>query len=466
MQPTVTSSAAMVIGSLTEQETVLANSSGAQDISQSLTSAGLAPSSNGKHEMALTINNANLSQVLAQATNVTCPNATGAPQEITLTISGQDIIQQHSNTDSCEINGGIRLGTSINNQPNAATLTIGNDQLLSQAATLNASSAGLPGLSSTASSLTPSSLSTSPSQTTLSTQNLAMSSANMGREGNVTLTLTDTQSMLSGGLDTVTLNIAAQGQQFPTVVPDSALPSQTASEHPQVLLASQDPQDSTDAQEEAASYQVPDTAISLTEDSQTDDEGQINHCPNCSQGFSSGSMLRRHCREAHGEERVHVCNICNKAFKRAAHLKDHLQTHQPGPSPSSQKPKLYKCESCDKAFAKPSQLERHNRIHTGERPFQCNLCEKAFNQKNALQVHMKKHTGERPYKCEYCGISFTQKGNMKIHMKRAHGFPGSGQDTGSSQEQEGEDASRGLDLVEVVPESSNEWHCRIANVFR
>lgn len=61
---------------------------GAQDISQSLTSAGLAPSSNGKHEMALTINNANLSQVLAQATNVTCPNATGAPQEITLTISG------------------------------------------------------------------------------------------------------------------------------------------------------------------------------------------------------------------------------------------------------------------------------------------------------------------------------------------------------------------------------------------
>ncbi|XP_072906687.1 zinc finger protein 236-like isoform X2 [Hemitrygon akajei] len=466
MQPTVTSSAAMVIGGLTEQETVLTNSSGSQDVSQSLTSPGLAPSSTGKHEMALTINNSNLSQVLAQTTNVTCPNQTGAPQEITLTISGQDIIQQHSNVGNGEINGGIRLGTSMNSQPNAATLTISNDQLLSQGATLSASSASLPGLNSTASSLTPSSLTASLPQATVPTQNLVMSPANMGREGNVTLTLTDTQSMLSGGLDAVTLNIAAQGQQFPTVVPDSALPGQTGSTHPQVILVSQAPQDTTGTQEEAASYQVNETAVSLTEDSQTDDEGQINHCPNCSQGFSSGSMLRRHCREAHGEERVHICNICNKAFKRAAHLKDHLQTHQPGPSPSSQKPKLYKCESCDKAFAKPSQLERHNRIHTGERPFQCNLCEKAFNQKNALQVHMKKHTGERPYKCEYCGISFTQKGNMKIHMKRAHGFPGSGQDTGSSQEQEGEDASRGLDLVEVVPESSNEWHCRIANVFR
>uniref|UniRef100_A0A4W3I884 Zinc finger protein 236 n=2 Tax=Callorhinchus milii TaxID=7868 RepID=A0A4W3I884_CALMI len=383
---------------------------------------------------------------------------------LTTSSSGQDIIQQINSSGTSELNGNIRLGTSVNNQPNTATLTISNDQLLTQGTSLNTSSANITGLSSAANSLA-SSLTTSLSQTTVPTQNLVMSSANMNSEGSVTLTLTDTQSMLSGSLDTVTLNIAAQGQQFPTVLTDSTLPGQTGSTHQQVILVSQAPQDSASSQEETGCYQMTETTISLTEDSQTDDESQMNHCPNCSQSFSSGSMLRRHCREAHGEERVHICNICSKAFKRAAHLKDHLQTHQPGPSPSSQKPKLYKCESCEKAFAKPSQLERHNRIHTGERPFQCSLCEKAFNQKNALQVHMKKHTGERPYKCDYCGISFTQKGNMKIHMKRAHGFPGSGQDTGSSQELEGDDASRSLDVVEVIPESSNEWHCGIANVF-
>lgn len=49
-------------------------------------------------------------------------------------------------------------------------------------------------------------------------------------------------------------------------------------------------------------------------------------------------------------------------------LQEHERVHQPGPSPSSQKPRVFNCSSCAKAFAKRSQLERHNRTHTGQRP--------------------------------------------------------------------------------------------------
>lgn len=48
------------------------------------------------------------------------------------------------------------------------------------------------------------------SQSTVSSQNLVMSSSGVGGDGSVTLTLSDTQGMLSGGLDAVTLNITSQ----------------------------------------------------------------------------------------------------------------------------------------------------------------------------------------------------------------------------------------------------------------
>lgn len=61
---------------------------GAQDISQVMTSQGMVSSSNGQHEITLTINNSSLSQVLAHASGSTTTTSSGSPQEITLTISG------------------------------------------------------------------------------------------------------------------------------------------------------------------------------------------------------------------------------------------------------------------------------------------------------------------------------------------------------------------------------------------
>ncbi|XP_036740058.2 zinc finger protein 236 isoform X1 [Manis pentadactyla] len=402
LQPTGTS-ANLTIGPLSEQDSALSSSSnGTQDLSQAMTSQGLVSTSSGPHEITLTINNSSLSQVLAQAAGPTAASSSGPPQEITLTIS--------------------ELNTTTGSLPSTTPM----------------------------------------SPSAISAQNLVMSSSGVGGDASVTLTLADTQGLLSGGLDTVTLNIASQGQQFPALLTDSSLSGQGGTGSPQVIFLSHTPQPSSACEE--ITYQVADVPTSLVPTGQPEKEGRLHQCLECGRTCSSAAVLLHHSREVHGRERIHVCPMCRKAFKRATHLKEHMQTHQAGPSLSSQKPRVFKCDTCEKAFAKPSQLERHSRIHTGERPFPCTLCEKAFNQKSALQVHMKKHTGERPYKCDYCVMGFTQKSNMKLHMKRAHCHTGALQDSASHQEQGGEELSRTLQLEEVVPESASEWQA-LANVF-
>ncbi|XP_034498844.1 zinc finger protein 236 isoform X5 [Ailuropoda melanoleuca] len=247
LQPTVTS-ASLTIGPLSEQDPVMTtSSSGTQDLSQVMTSQGLVSTSSGPHEITLTINNSSLSQVLAQAAGPTAASSSGSPQEITLTISGQDLIQ-HNAPGSSEVNGGIRLSApAASGRSPGATLTIRSDQLLAQSATLNSSE-----LNATAGSL-PSTAPMSPSA--MSAQNLVMSSSGVGGDASVTLTLADTQGLLSGGLDTVTLNIASQGQQFPALLTDPSLSGPGGAGSPQVILVSHTPQASAAACEEIA-YQV------------------------------------------------------------------------------------------------------------------------------------------------------------------------------------------------------------------
>ncbi|CAG12844.1 unnamed protein product, partial [Tetraodon nigroviridis] len=395
LQSSAITPAQVTMAALSEQD-----ATGSHDLSHVMGGSGLLSGNTSGQEITLTINNSSLTQALASASCSAA--AAGNPQEITLTISGQDLLTQHSSANGGEMNGSIRLASPLGGQPPSATLTISNEHLLPQSPASTAMAV---------SSLPPSTTLAH----TVASQSLVMSPGGVANDNSVTLTLAEAQGMLDG----VTLNLNTQGPTFPAMLGDSALSGQTSSGQ-QVILVSHHSQSDSRAPDNGFGVSVsPEDGHKGVKDGQLEAVSRYQ-CYDCHQVCQNANALRRHCRQAHGKDRCHICPVCDKAFKRATHLKEHEKLHQPGPSPSSQKPRVFNCSSCVKAFAKRSQLERHNRTHTGERPFKCNQCDKAFNQKSALQVHMVKHTGKKPFKCELCSIRFTQKSNMKHHMKRSH----------------------------------------------
>ncbi|XP_053982057.1 zinc finger protein 236-like isoform X1 [Hylaeus volcanicus] len=107
--------------------------------------------------------------------------------------------------------------------------------------------------------------------------------------------------------------------------------------------------------------------------------------------------------------RPHKCWVCQAAFRKISHLKQHHRRH------TGERP--YKCTKCDRRFTSNSVLKSHLHTHEDSRPYGCSICNAKFSTQSSMKRHLVTHSNKRPYMCPYCHKTFKTYVNCRKHMK-------------------------------------------------
>ncbi|XP_076670030.1 uncharacterized protein LOC143369679 isoform X2 [Andrena cerasifolii] len=107
--------------------------------------------------------------------------------------------------------------------------------------------------------------------------------------------------------------------------------------------------------------------------------------------------------------RPHKCWVCQAAFRKISHLKQHHLRH------TGERP--YKCTKCDRRFTSKSVLKSHLHTHEDSRPYSCSICNAKFSAQSSMKRHLITHSNKKPFMCPYCHKTFKTYVNCRKHMK-------------------------------------------------
>uniref|UniRef100_A0A1B0G8E0 C2H2-type domain-containing protein n=1 Tax=Glossina morsitans morsitans TaxID=37546 RepID=A0A1B0G8E0_GLOMM len=109
-------------------------------------------------------------------------------------------------------------------------------------------------------------------------------------------------------------------------------------------------------------------------------------CDQCDAKLNSHYSLKRHKEIKHNDgSTLYICSECGKCSTSVHALRNHKKN-----------------------------------VHQTIRKYKCNICDKAFKIALTLREHMASHTGEELYKCPHCPKTFKVSSNMHHHRKKFH----------------------------------------------
>ncbi|GAB0100287.1 transcription factor grauzone [Sergentomyia squamirostris] len=140
----------------------------------------------------------------------------------------------------------------------------------------------------------------------------------------------------------------------------------------------------------------------------------VSVCEVCAKVFRCRNLFKQHVAEHMSVKEPGVpCTVCGKMFKHRIAMRKHLQRHNtagPLECPICQRP----------APNKPALTEHIKYKHKAERIHKCTMCERSFKTALSLKEHMASHTGQVLYQCLFCSKQFNSNANYFRHNKMSH----------------------------------------------